>query len=898
MLGSKNSGVGQAMFDVKPVDESGSVDVQKIGAVQPTVNLASFRPKKQKFVRESQPQRQSVGAPTEFPRSVGIPTPGTKASEEEKFTSLSVPSTETLPPVIGLPSQQDIKEQFEELMGHDLDLGIELAKIGGNPPKFSEGKLKRAKPRYRIIRNHPSSIFAPEPACPDQDIGGLYAPLISDIHHSATTIAHEEYTPFAEGDDSNIKVEPILAFGPNKLSQSAETDVRSLFAIPSIQLITKKKSFPKFKVSKRYFVAVAVIIIGLAIIIGYGLHLKRQVVEQSTAAVTNLQTAQDGLKALDFKNASQDFFSAYANFSKAGDSLNVFGASITDILSALPGGGTLKSAKNLVQVGQLLSAAGTSMTTALDAVSKTGALSDFIVTKADASGRLSDQGVGVGPIVSALKKALLASQQQIVQASALMADIDGSIIPADKQAGFTDLKSKLPELEAGVNMSVDYAKFFENLINNGKAKYLVMFQNTSELRPTGGFPGTYGVVSFINGKMDNLFVDDVYNLDGQIKENIIPPLQMQHITPNWGMRDANWYVDFPTSARNIEKFYKKESGQNVNGVIVINPEMIQKILAIVGPIEMPDYKLTLDSKNVLTTIQSQVEYGPNRTQPKQILKDFAPLLMNKIYTAGSDKWLAIFNTLILSMNQRDVLMSFDNLSLESFVTDKGFGGQVHQGDADYLMVTISNIKGSKTDAVTDTLLAVDTKFENNDAIHTLTITRQHNGGGEKFGFYNKQNPAYVRVLVPDGAELISVAGNDQPNFAPLINYAQDKSFVRDDNLVKFENSGDPSTSSGQAGVTTYKESGKTEFGFWLITDAGKSKTVTVQYKVPKALTNKSYSLYIQKQPALKIKDFSFSMQKPDGLTPEASAPLLVQSGSTYSYSAPLKNDLTVKVNFK
>ena len=169
------------------------------------------------------------------------------------------------------------------------------------------------------------------------------------------------------------------------------------------------------------------------------------------------------------------------------------------------------------------------------------------------------------------------------------------------------------------------------------------------------------------------------------------------------------------------------------------------------------------------------------------------------------------------------------------------------------------------------------------------------GGGKKLGFKKKQSRAFVGVLVPDGAELVSVIGNDQPNFVPLINYAKDKSFVRDDNLVKFETSG---TSDSMTGVTTYKESGKTEFGFWLITDAGKSKTVTVQYRVSKALTNKTYELYIQKQPALKIKDFSFSMQKPAGLTPEASAPLLVQKDSVYTYSGPLENDLTVKVNFR
>src|SRR3990167_6540657 len=153
MLGSENSRVGQAMFDVKPVDESGSVDVQKIKTVQPTVNLASFRPKKRLVA-----QKQELRIKNQW----------------EKVTSLITPSTEILPPVIGLPSQQDLKEQFEKLMSHDLDLGIELAKMGGNSPKLSEEKLRSARPRYPIIRNHPASVSAPEP--------DLYAPLISDIH--------------------------------------------------------------------------------------------------------------------------------------------------------------------------------------------------------------------------------------------------------------------------------------------------------------------------------------------------------------------------------------------------------------------------------------------------------------------------------------------------------------------------------------------------------------------------------------------------------------------------------------------------------------------------------------------------------------------------------------------
>ncbi len=856
MSGSKNL-AGQAMFDVKPVDDSGFLDVGKIESVQPTINLASFRPKKTfKGNASNTPVAQKSSSP--------------------------VPQvSQILPPVIGLPSHQDIKEQFEELMNHDLDLGIELAKVS----IIGRANIKQAKPRYRVIQNNSQTNISRG--------NDLYAPLISSIHRSATTIAHEEYAPVGPAPELFTPAIEVAQL-TSELSESAETDVRSLFSAPPIQVSASKKEFPKFprlfnfsrfKIKRSYVFIIVAVIVVLAILLRYGLYVKGQIVQQSSDAVANLQTAHDDLKALDFKNASQDFFSAYANFSKAGDSLNIFGAGITDIIASLPGGGTLKSAKNLVEVGQLLSAVGTSMTTALNAVEKTGAISDP-----------TNPQVPIGPIVTALKKALLASKQQVAQASALMADIDASIIPADKQTGFNDLKAQLPEIESGVNMSADYAKFFENLVNSpGYHRYLVMFQNASELRPTGGFPGTYGVVSFKDGKLDNFFVDDVYNLDGQLKENIVPPLQMQHITPTWGMRDANWYVDFPTSAKNIEKFYKKEAGQSIDGVMVINPEMIAKILDIVGPVEMPKYNLKLDSKNVLTTIQSQVEYGANRVQPKQIVKDFAPLLMAKIYGAGSDKWIQIFNSLILGMNQHDMLMSFDDLSLESFVTDKGFGGQVHQGDKDYLMAVITNVKGSKTDAVTETSMDVDTVFDGTAAIHNLTITRQHNGGGAKFGFYNKQNPAYVRVLVPEGAELLSVSGNDQPNFTPLINYSKSPNFIRDENLVKFETSG---TTNNITGVTTYHESGKTEFGFWLITDAGKSKTVSVQYKVPKALDSKSYSLYIQKQPALKVKNFSFSIQSPAGLVPDASAPLLVEKDSSYTYSSSLDNDLPIKVNFK
>jgi len=820
----------RALFDIKPVDDSGSLDVERISAVQPVVNLAVAR-------RRAATRR---------------PAPRTQT----KRTALS-PKLELPPDPM---NNRGVREEFESALNENTDLHLELAKFGvaHRLARLPDGQV--GKPRYKpILKTHNLKPITRD----RQGDSSEYEAILAEIHRSRSAAARAP-----EVSAMVALAKPVPSRGEQPAVQSG-----SFVAAPTrTSLISKRRPKTKSRwLSRRTLVISAIAIIILAAFIFGGWGLKRYIASQGESAIMELQNAKADLEKMDFESASEDFIKAYQNFAKAGDGLDFMGATISGLIASLPGGSSVKSVQNLVQIGKLLADSGAAMTEAAKVLANAGQLS-----VPGSAGEAT-----IPSVMMKLHRALAISAQDIDDIKALLADTDAGIIPSDKKEAFQQLSALVPTIEEVVGQGADYAKFFADATGQpGTQRYLILFENSSELRPTGGFPGSYGVVTFKDGKLEDFFVGDVYDLDGQIKEPIVPPGPLRHITPDWGMRDANWFADFPTSARVIKDFYKMESGQPVQGVMTVNPSLVTDILKIIGPVAMPQYNLTLDADNFVPTIQNQVEYIADRTQPKQVLKDFAPVLLEKLRGADSNQWLAIFNSVIANMNKNAVLMYFDDLSLETFADDQGFAGQVWQGDGDYVMPVISNIKGSKGDAVTDTSFSLETKFEGSDAVHTLTITRTHNGGQNKYAFYNKRNPAYVRVLVPSGTELISIEGNDEPNFQPLLNYAK-AGFANNDTLLKWETSAVKDTSSG---VTTYKESGRAEFGFWLITDAGKTKTVTLKYRVPNVAKGGDYNLYFQKQPGLIVKNASIKVGDPDASV-----------GAGYSFSGPLEKDLPIKI---
>lgn len=394
---------------------------------------------------------------------------------------------------------------------------------------------------------------------------------------------------------------------------------------------------------------------------------------------------------------------------------------------------------------------------------------------------------------------------------------------------------KLVEIKKIFDFAALASDYIPQLIGYpNQANYLILLQNNTELRPTGGFIGTYALLQMKDAKLENLFIDDVYNLDKTSRERLFidPPWQLQkwNNTNQWFLRDANWSPDFPTTAEQVELFYLQESQKDLDftGIIAITPDVVSDLLDLVGPIAA--HNITFTGENLIDVLEYRVEMefkdlGIPMSERKIIISDLADELKNRLENLPKEKWLDAADLLKKNLDEKNILMFFNDENIQNIASENKWTGEMRPTDSDYLMVVDSNIGSLKTDSVMDKNIKYEMKRvkpENgNEYLVGKVILNYTNNG--KFAWNLTRYRDYVRVYVPQGAELIAAEGmmaNDRANKIGEI-YTED-------------------------------EFGKTVFGAFFAIEPQETKTLTFEYRLPSYIKNQldknEYALLAQKQP--------------------------------------------------
>ncbi len=362
----------------------------------------------------------------------------------------------------------------------------------------------------------------------------------------------------------------------------------------------------------------------------------------------------------------------------------------------------------------------------------------------------------------------------------------------------------------------------ETLSQKQESTFLLLFQNNNELRPGGGYIGSFGIMKIKDGRI--LFVDshDTNVFDSGSSSQIAPPKPMQDMLgiKDWELRDSNWSPDFAVNAQRAEYFYHLEGGQEkIDGVIALSTELLPSFLEIIGPIEIDGYPGVYNSKNVIEQLEYQVEkgyydQGIEKGKRKYIMKKMFKIIADKVQELDWSEKKQLLKKIEQHLNRKDVMLYFANKDLQKSVERLGWSGEVQENvPEDYLMIVDANLGARKSDAVIKRYFDYTVDFRRKKPTAQLKLTYTHQGMVRDL--LTDDYRTYLRVFVPEKSWLYDTDGLEGMK------------------LVDFS-----------------KTLGKKSFGVLHQVKLGKTKTVEFDYYLPEKITFDDYQLFIQKQPGV------------------------------------------------
>ncbi len=412
------------------------------------------------------------------------------------------------------------------------------------------------------------------------------------------------------------------------------------------------------------------------------------------------------------------------------------------------------------------------------------------------------------------------------------------------------------------------------LSSDSPRRLVLLFENPSELRPNGGFAGSYGELVLEKGSVKSLEVNDIYYPDKFLPLKVIPPLQLQTITPNWGARDTGWFFDFSKSSDNLLKYLEASSIYSkkdikFDGVVALNVRVIGDLLRITGPIEIPEYDLVLDHKNFLSELQKEVETNkvPGEN-PKKVLSFAAPKLIEALGNIGPNSG-NILNIFVSRMRNKDIQAFFRNQGMQSLSSDLRLDGRVYQERndfvGDYLALVNTNIAGGKTDTFVNQMAVLKSELGTDGTIkNNLTVTRSHRGENETDPWYNHINQNFFKIFTLPGSSLIYLEGGESKEIIPKINYIQNGYGV-DPDVAEIENTLTVLHPLPGGYVEQYEESGKRVFATWLNVSPGESGVLKVKYNSGQiAIRDEQPFIFVLDKQSGSEMDFEYVIVAPTG----------------------------------
>lgn len=539
-----------------------------------------------------------------------------------------------------------------------------------------------------------------------------------------------------------------------------------------------------------------------------------RIVDSSSNAFLSLQSSTVSVLNSNVEQAEYDLTEALKNFGSAEQILDNEYHSLVFIGKLVPFlGKKIKSRQNLLEAGHKIALANTYLVKAINELQANPSLS--LLEK-----------------INIVKNHIRFASPNYSEALEKINDVKLETLPIDYQNSFEEFKNIYSLFVADMDNMVEVAESIELFMGSeGFRRYMILFQNQNEIRATGGFVGSYAIVDIQNGKILDIDIPGggSYDLQGQLKEFVLPPLALQTVNERWEFQDGNWFVNFSDTAKKMEWFYQNSRNSTVDGVIAINASVLERILKVLGPIENKEFNLFLESEDALKKLQYEVaNYNGEENTPKAVLSSLFDQLFSSLNNIEAKQMFALVFNIHEAFEEKEIQVFFKEKEIQNVFSKYSWTGEIKKTEKeDYLYVVNSNIGGGKSDFnIKQTIEHQSVIEEDGSIINTVVITRTHVGSEDEY-LFGDANVDYVRVYVPQGSELLEAGGFVYPD-EESFNVSPDW-YTEDKDLALIEKN---KKISEENGTTITEEYDKTVFANWIVTNSGEEKKIYFVYKLP------------------------------------------------------------------
>ncbi len=287
-------------------------------------------------------------------------------------------------------------------------------------------------------------------------------------------------------------------------------------------------------------------------------------------------------------------------------------------------------------------------------------------------------------------------------------EIDSNLLISSFEKNyFNNVKPLITELD----YNKGYINFLDILFNaNENLNLVVLVQNSNELRTSGGFVGSYALVNIENKSIKNIKFDDIYNVDGQLKQTnpqflVYSPTEIKNFlkTDYLYARDLNILLNDDEKNNAYIKYFENTLNVKVDGIVYINLKTIKNILEYTGPIYLSSYDKTVTKDNFDTLAQtySEKNYYEGSSQKQNFLRLLGSRVIEETNKKGFNT-LGFITTILKSNNTNDLQVFINNPYLKQKFENAGLYKPINNlQNKEFIYLVENNLGENKVNKMTE-----------------------------------------------------------------------------------------------------------------------------------------------------------------------------------------------------